>query len=156
MNRVMNQDFKVEHQVTIGVEFGSFVFKVETKVIKLQIWDTAGQESFRSVTRIFYRGADCVFLVYDITRNETFMNLTEWLKEIRQHGNEDVRIYLIGNKSEMEEEREVSYERALQFAQLHNLHMVFETSAKTGHNVEDVFSIGGKEIFLQIKREEEI
>lgn len=84
------------------------------------------------------------------------MNLTEWLKEIRQHGNEDVRIYLIGNKSEMEDEREVSYERALQFAQLHNLHMVFETSAKTGHNVEDVFSIGGKEIFLQIKKEEEI
>lgn len=54
-----------------------------------------------------------MFLVYDITRNETFMNLTEWLKEIRQHGNEDVRIYLIGNKSEMEDDREVSYERAL-------------------------------------------
>ena len=65
------------------------------------------------MTRIFYRGADCVFLVYDITRNETFMNLSEWLKEIRQHGNEDVRIYLIGNKSEMEDDREVSYERAL-------------------------------------------
>lgn len=83
MNRVMANEFKIEHQVTIGVEFGSFVFRCENKILKLQIWDTAGQESFRSVTRIFYRGADVVFLVYDITRNETFMNLSEWLKEIK-------------------------------------------------------------------------
>ena len=75
MRRVMDNEFKVEHQVTIGVEFGSFVFKVDERVIKLQIWDTAGQESFRSVTRIFYRGTDCVFLTYDITRNETFLSL---------------------------------------------------------------------------------
>lgn len=89
-----------------------------------------------------------MFLTYDITRNETFMNLHEWLKEVRQNGNEDVRIYLIGNKTDFEEDREVSYERALEFAKQNNIHMVFETSAKTGANVEDVFSIAGKEIFL--------
>mmetsp|Transcript_20227 Transcript_20227/g.19170 ORF Transcript_20227/g.19170 Transcript_20227/m.19170 type:complete len:146 (-) Transcript_20227:66-503(-) len=108
------------------------------------------------MTRIFYREAQCVFLVYDITRNETFMSLGEWLQDIRKYGEEDARIYLIGNKNEKEDEREVSYERALQFAQENNLHMFFETSAKTGHNVEDIFSIGGKEVFLHMKKEEEV
>jgi small GTP-binding protein len=99
----MDNEFKAEHQVTIGVEFGSFGMRVDGKVLKLQIWDTAGQESFKSVTRIFYRGAHCVFLTYDVTREETFVNLLDWLKEIKQHASEDVRVYLIGNKSEMED-----------------------------------------------------
>lgn len=116
MKRVMDNEFKIEHQVTIGVEFGSFGLKVDGKIIKLQIWDTAGQESFKSVTRIFYRGAHCVFLTYDVTREETFANLSDWLNEIRQHATEDVRIYLIGNKSEMEEQREVTLQRATDFA----------------------------------------
>lgn len=80
----MDNEFKAEHQVTIGVEFGSFGLRVDGgKVLKLQIWDTAGQESFKSVTRIFYRGAHCVFLTYDVTREETFVNLLDWLKEIK-------------------------------------------------------------------------
>ena len=72
MKRVMENEFKDEHQVTIGVEFGSYGLKLGDKLIKMQIWDTAGQESYKSVTRIFYRGAHCVFLTYDITRQETF------------------------------------------------------------------------------------
>ena len=68
------------------------------------------------MTRIFYRGAHCVFLTYDITRDETFENLRTWLKEIRQHANEDVRIYLIGNKSELDSQREVQFDRAVEFA----------------------------------------
>ena len=99
------------------------------------------------MTRIFYRGAHCVFLTYDITRDETFANLVDWLKEIQQHAAEDVKVYLIGNKSEMEDQREVQFDRAIEFAKEHNIHKVFETSAKTGNNVEDVFSIAGKELF---------
>ena len=79
LNRIMDDNFKNDHQVTIGVEFGCFTLKIDEKVIKLQIWDTAGQESFRSITRIFYRGAHCVFLVYDMTRADTFNNVVEWL-----------------------------------------------------------------------------
>ncbi len=82
MKRIMDNSFESEHQVTIGVEHGSCGLKINNSIIKLQIWDTAGQESFRSVTRIFYRGAHCVFLTYDCTRDETFANLIEWLKEI--------------------------------------------------------------------------
>ena len=73
----------------------------------MQIWDTAGQEAFRSVTRIFYKGAQCVFLTYDITRDETFSSLAIWLNEIKENAPEDVLIYLIGNKSEMTDQREV-------------------------------------------------
>ena len=99
------------------------------------------------MTRIFYRGAHCVFLTYDVTRDETFANLAEWLKEIQQHAAEDVKIYLIGNKAEMLEEREVQKERAIDFAKMHAIHKVFETSAKTGDNVEEVFSCAAKELF---------
>ena len=103
MKRVMEDDFKQEHQVTIGVEFGSYGLRLENKLIKMQIWDTAGQESYKSVTRIFYRGAHCVFLTYDISRQETFDNLADWLKEVRTHAAEDVMIYLVGNKSDFED-----------------------------------------------------
>ena len=157
MKRVMDNEFSNEHQVTVGVEFGSFGLRINGQVIKLQIWDTvsnifltikAGQESFRSVTRIFYRGAHCVFLTYDITRDETFANLVEWLHEIQLHAAEDVKIYLIGNKCEEEDKREVTKERAIAFAKERKIHKVFETSAKTGDNVEDVFSCAAREIFL--------
>ena len=81
----MDGQFKLEHQVTIGVEFGSFIIQLDGKIVKLQIWDTAGQESFRSITRIFYRGAHIVFLTFDITREETFGSLGGWLNEIKQN-----------------------------------------------------------------------
>lgn len=117
------------------------------------VWQ-AGQESFKSVTRIFYRGAHCVFLTYDITRDETFENLRSWLKEIKQHAAEDVRIYLIGNKSELESAREVNFDRAVEFARQNGIHKCFETSAKTGQNVEEVFSCSGKELYQQVVREQ--
>ena len=107
------------------------------------------------MTRIFYRGAHCVFLTYDITRDETFVNLVDWLKEIKQHAAEDVRVYLIGNKCELEEQREITFDRAVEFARSHNIHMCFETSAKTGQNVEEVFSCAGKELFAQVMKEQD-
>jgi len=94
-----------------------------------------------------------VFLTYDVTRDETFMNLSEWLKEIKQHASEDVRVYLIGNKAEMEEQREVTFQRALEFAKDMKIHKTFETSAKTGFNVEEVFSCVAKELYYQVKRD---
>ena len=73
-----------------------------------------------------------MFLTYDITRDETFANLSDWLKEIQQHAAEDVKIYLIGNKAELDEQREVKFERAIEFAKSQNIHKCFETSAKSG------------------------
>ena len=152
--RVMDNEFKLEHQVTIGVEFGSFVIRLDGKIVKLQIWDTAGQESFRSITRIFYRGANCVFLCYDITRQETFTNVQDWLKEIKQHATQDVVVYLIGNRVDQEDLREVQKQAAVDYCKANKIDKFFETSALTGFNVEDVFSLAAKELYNAKKEAE--
>lgn len=83
LKRLIDDDFGEDHDVTVGVEFGSYLVKVEEKILKLQIWDTAGQECFRSITKIFYRGAHVVLLSYSILQGASFENLTTWLKEVR-------------------------------------------------------------------------
>lgn len=90
------------HDLTIGVEFGARLIHIEAHQIKLQIWDTAGQESFRSITRSYYRDAAGALLVYDITRRESFHHLSRWLEEAQQNGNPNMTIMLIGNKSDLE------------------------------------------------------
>ena len=149
MSRVMDEEFKIEHQVTIGVEFGSFCIKLDEKVVKLQIWDTAGQESFRSVTRVFYKGSNVVFLCFDLTREDTFNNLGTWLGDIRTHAEADVLVYLIGSKADLEEQREVSKEQAKAFVDEHGIEKYFETSSVTGYNIEEVFTMGCKDMYVR-------
>ena len=81
--------------------------------VKLQIWDTAGQESFRSITRIFYKGSHAVFIVFDITNRKSFESVQEWQKEIENNADSDVIKYLVGNFADMEEEREVTADEAV-------------------------------------------
>merc|ERR1712125_25210 len=100
--------------------------------------DTAGQESFRSITRSYYRGAAGALLVYDITRRDTFKHLSRWLDEARQHSQSNMVIMLIGNKNDLEHRRAVSYEEGKAFAEEHGL-IFMETSAKTAVNVEQAF-----------------
>lgn len=90
------------HDVTIGVEFGAKTIKVGSKNIKLQIWDTAGQENFRSITRSYYRSAIGALLVYDITRRDTFTHVKNWLEEVKVNGNPHMEILLVGNKNDLE------------------------------------------------------
>jgi len=115
LSRIMDNTFKEEHNVTIGVEFGWFIVKVRKSIIKLQIWDTAGQESFQSITRIFYRGANWVFLTYDITREESFDNIKKWLKEAKLQAEPETLFFLVGNQADQEDLRAVSQERAKDF-----------------------------------------
>ena len=145
----MDEEFKVEHQVTIGVEFGAFIIKLDEKILKLQIWDTAGQESFRSVTRIFYKGANVVFLCFDLTREDTFNNLRKWLSDVRQHASEDIVVYLIGSKQDLVEQREVDKETAQAFVTENGIEKYFETSSVTGFNVEEVFSMAAKDMYVR-------
>lgn len=105
--RLTENDFKEDYEVTVGVEFGSFLVQIEDKIIKLQIWDTAGQESFKSLNKIFYRGSHNVFLCYDITKAESFQNIEEWQREVAMNTN-DCMMYLIGNQVDNEQLREVS------------------------------------------------
>eukprot|EP00002_Diphylleia_rotans_P038221 TRINITY_DN8673_c0_g2_i1.p1 TRINITY_DN8673_c0_g2~~TRINITY_DN8673_c0_g2_i1.p1 ORF type:complete len:220 (-),score=63.31 TRINITY_DN8673_c0_g2_i1:971-1630(-) len=142
--------FQPVHDMTIGVEFGARMITIDGKQIKLQIWDTAGQESFRSITRSYYRGAAGALLVYDITRRETFSHLTNWLEDARQHANQNMTIMLIGNKSDLEHRRQVSVEEGQQFAKENNL-VFMETSAKTAAGVEDAFINTAKQIYDKIQ-----
>ena len=130
--------FQHVHDLTIGVEFGSRMVSINDRQIKLQIWDTAGQESFRSITRSYYRGAAGALLVYDITRRDTFEHLSSWLEDARQHANPNMTIMLIGNKSDVAHKRAVSREEGEEFAREHGL-VFLETSAKTSDNVEEAF-----------------
>ncbi len=124
---------------------------IEKQLIKLQIWDTAGQESFRSITRSYYRGAAGALLVYDITRRDTFNHLTQWLKEARQNSShKDMVIMLIGNKSDLEHRRQVSKEEGKEFAQKNNL-IFLETSAKTAANVNEAFCATARQIYKKIE-----
>jgi Ras-related protein Rab-2A len=142
--------FQPVHDLTIGVEFGARMITIDNKPIKLQIWDTAGQESFRSITRSYYRGAAGALLVYDITRRETFNHLASWLDDARQHANSNMTIMLIGNKSDLAHRRAVSTEEGEQFAKENGL-VFMETSAKTAHNVEDAFINTAAKIYHKIE-----
>ncbi|CAO3568389.1 unnamed protein product [Mortierella alpina] len=142
--------FQPAHDLTIGVEFGARFVSVAGKQIKLQIWDTAGQESFRSITRSYYRGAAGALLVYDITRRDTFKHLTTWLEDARQHANANTTIMLIGNKSDLEAKRAVTYEEGEAFAKANGLFFM-ETSAKTSANVEEAFVETATNIYEKIQ-----
>ena len=118
--------------------------------VKLQIWDTAGQESFRSITRSYYRGAAGALLVYDITRRDTFQHLSRWLEETKQHAHPNMVILLIGNKNDLEHRRAVSTEEGRAFADANGL-LFMETSAKTAYNVESAFLKTAEGIYAKIQ-----
>jgi Ras-related protein Rab-2A len=153
--------FQPVHDLTIGVEFGARMITVPDSgttstasnnkgtQIKLQIWDTAGQESFRSITRSYYRGAAGALLVYDITRRDTFQHLSKWLEEAKSHAQPTMVILLIGNKSDLEHRRAVSTEEGRAFANANGL-LFLETSAKTAYNVETAFLKTAEEIHAKI------
>eukprot|EP01017_Pseudomicrothorax_dubius_P044843 TRINITY_DN7638_c0_g1_i3.p1 TRINITY_DN7638_c0_g1~~TRINITY_DN7638_c0_g1_i3.p1 ORF type:complete len:213 (-),score=23.43 TRINITY_DN7638_c0_g1_i3:170-808(-) len=149
----IDKRFKGDHDTTIGVEFGSKYLQVREKSLKLQIWDTAGQESFRSITRSYYRGSIGAVLVYDITRRDSFEHCTRWLEETRTYGNENIVVMLIGNKCDLVDQRQVSYEEGRSFAQENNC-LFMETSAKTAVNVETAFSQISELILNKIERGE--
>jgi len=132
------QFFHSEHETTVGVEFGTYLCQLDDQPVKLQIWDTAGQESFRAITRAYFRGAQGVLLVYDVTRRDSFDFLESWLEESRQNGERFATTLLIGNKCDLEEARQVRYDEGQAFAQQHGL-LFLETSAKTALNVEEAF-----------------
>ena len=148
--RYSEGEFPEGQKATIGIDFKLRQLEVDGRHVKLQIWDTAGQESFRSITRSYYRGAAGALLVYDITRRETFNHLTRWLEEARQNANSNMVIMLIGNKSDLDHRRAVSTEEGERFAKENNL-VFLETSAKSAHNVEEAFVQTASKIYENIQ-----
>ena len=145
LSRYINNEFSMATKSTVGVEFGSKIIKQNDKTIKIQIWDTAGQERYKSITTAYYKGAKGAFVVYDITRRETFNNVNKWIGDLKTSGNEDVYILLIGNKSDLENARQVPTEEIEKKAE--QLKVAFcETSALDGTNIEHAFELVVDEI----------
>ena len=151
LHQFIEGDFKAGvHKHTIGVEYGSKVITLAGKKIKLQIWDTAGQERFRSVTRSYYRNAAAALIFYSINDSSTFDHLSSWLVDSRQMGRKDISVVLTGNKSDLKDERQVTFLEASRFAQ-ENESLFLETSALTGENVEEVFLKAARSVLSKIE-----
>jgi len=134
----VDKRFRNEHEITIGVEFGSKIIELNDKsIIKLHIWDTAGQEYYRSITRAYYKGAIGALLVYDISDRKSFIHIIDWINEINIYSHPNISLILIGNKSDLTS-RQVSYDEGLDLASKYNM-LFIETSAKSSFNVDNAF-----------------
>ena len=130
---------------TIGVDFKIKTFNIDEKKIKMQIWDTAGQERFKNIIASYYRGAHGILLIYDVTDKDSFKNLNNWLIEIEKNASKNVLKVLIGNKTDLEDKRVVTYNQGKEFADTYGLKYI-ETSAKKNLNVNEAFESLGREL----------
>ena len=130
---------------TIGVDFKIKTFDIDEKKIKMQIWDTAGQERFKNIIASYYRGAHGILLIYDVTDKDSFKNLSNWLIEIEKNASKNVLKLLIGNKTDLEDKRVITYNQGKEFADSYGLKYI-ETSAKKNLNVNEAFETLGREL----------
>ena len=136
--RFSRNTFDPGHQATLGIEFANKHLIYNNTDYLIQIWDTAGQENFRSVTRAYYKASAVAMVVYDITKEESFEHIQSWLKDCKDLAPKTVLLVLVGNKTDLEDQRVISKERGENLAKENNM-MFFETSAKSGKGIEEAF-----------------
>ena len=146
-NRATTNLFEDTYNATVGFEFLSFNVKIDEKVIKLQIWDTCGQELYRSLITNFYRNSSLAIIVYAINSKDSFEDIEMWLRELRTHSNPDAKVFLIGNKLDLENERKITKEQGETFAKNNKLNLFIEASAKTGFNSKKIFIKAAKMLY---------
>jgi len=139
VERFVKNEFFEFQQPTIGAAFLTQTVPLDDCIVKFEIWDTAGQERYRSLAPMYYRGAAAALVVYDITVHDSFTGAKTWIEELQRQGSADIVIGLAGNKCDLENKREVSKAEAQKYAQ-ENGCLFFETSAKTGENVNEIFT----------------
>jgi len=149
INVLMGQKFNLEYEASIGVDFFSKTIKYKGKIIKLQIWDSAGQEKFRSLIPNYIRGSSLVFIVYDISNRKSFDNLQSWVDFINNIENSN--IVILGNKIDLENNRQVTFEEAQNFCNEKNYEF-FEVSAKDNNNLNNMLfnSVANLPVFMNI------
>ena len=125
---------------SIGVDFKSKDIELGSKKIKLQIWDTAGHERYRTITQSYYRGAHTIVTVFDLTNRNTYIHVEKWLQEINKFAKENVLKFIIGNKADLVDDRCVTYDEARTLSQKLKIPYL-ETSAKSSFNVNEFFEI---------------
>eukprot|EP00827_Trimyema_finlayi_P003585 TRINITY_DN328_c0_g3_i1.p3 TRINITY_DN328_c0_g3~~TRINITY_DN328_c0_g3_i1.p3 ORF type:complete len:226 (+),score=62.44 TRINITY_DN328_c0_g3_i1:39-680(+) len=137
--RFADDQFSDSYLTTIGVDFRFKTLDIDGKSVKLQIWDTAGQERFRTITNAYYKGADGIIIVYDCTSQDSFDDIENyWINEVAQYGEKNVELMLIGNKSDLLEDKKVQKATAEEYAKQKKMQF-FEASAKTADSVIESF-----------------
>ena len=149
--RYVHGQFKPEYQLTIGVEFGAKNIEISSELFRIQIWDTAGQEYFRSMTRAYYKNSVCALVVYDISSRDSFNNVMSWIEDCKNQSPKTIFMVLVGNKCDLEDKRQVSYEEGKELADKNQL-LFFESSAKDGINVDEIFLNSATEIAKKIEQ----
>ena len=140
LQRYIQKIFNDDYTCTIGVDFFMKSMKIDDKLIKLQLWDTAGTEKFKSITTGYYRGANAAFIVFDLTSRKSFESVSEWIENYYKYSNPDYErhVILIGNKSDLKNERIITEDEIDDFVKLNKI-KYFETSAKYGENIDESF-----------------
>ena len=153
INSIMGQKFSEDYEPSIGVDFFSKTIRYKGRLIKLQIWDSAGQEKFKSLIPNYIRGSSLIFLIFDVSRKLSYDHLTDWIKFITDIDNSGV-IIIIGNKIDLKEKREVNNEEAEKFCK-ENKYDYFEVSAKEGTNIDNMLytTVAGLPVFNAINGE---
>jgi small GTP-binding protein len=147
--RAVKGTFESLYTPTVGFEFLTLYLKINNSNLKLQVWDTCGQEVYRSLIGSFYRNSSLALVLYSIDNENSFNNIESWLNELKSKGNPDINIFLIGNKADLEDKRLVSKEMANDLCDTHNIKYFLESSAKTGFNVKNIFIESAKVLYEQ-------
>ena len=141
----INGKFSDDFKATVGVEFGAKNIEINSRIYRIEIWDTAGQENFRSIARAYYKNSICACIVYDITNRNSFNSVQSWIDDCTKQTPKSILLLLIGNKNDLNDKREVQYEEGAEFAKKRNM-IFLETSAKTGNNIDNIFERSVKQI----------
>ena len=145
--QAVRNNFEEFYTATIGFEFLTFNIRINNNVLKLQIWDTCGQEVYKSLITNFYRNSSLALIIYAINNLDSFKHAENWLNELKAQANPNDKVFLVGNKSDLENERVVSKEDGEKFKEEKNLDKFIETSAKTGENARNVLLEAAKLLY---------
>ena len=151
IKRYTKNKFGGIYLTTVGVDFQSKIIEIDGKKIMLQIWDTAGQERFRNIARNYFHSSNGFLLIYDISEKDSLNKLNYWIDQIKLNAPESAKSVLIGNKCDLNNERQISKEEGEEFAKKYNTQF-YEVSAKDGTNIKEAFEYLGNEIYREIKK----
>ena len=147
--QAVRNNFEEFYTATGGFEFLTFNMRINNNVLKLQIWDTCGQEVYKSLISGIYRNSSLAIILYSVTNRNTFQHIDTWIKELSQNSTKNIKIILVGNKSDLEKERKISYEEGEKLKNKHKLDYFIETSAKTGNNAKNVLIEAAKILYKE-------
>ena len=148
--RFVQGKFNENYKATINLDFSYKNLKIGEKIYKVQLWDTVGQEEFQSISRGYYKSGVCALVVYDITNRESFNNVSTWVEECKNNGPSTISLVLVGNKIDLEDKRQITYDEGEEYANQNNM-LFFETSALNGSNIDKMFNDTVESIIRKIE-----